>query len=61
MLGVTAGPIADDADHPIAPKNLRFPNDREEFGDFDVCPFTQEHKGWMQFVCIEKAENLFLK
>lgn len=63
MLGVTAGPIADDADDPIAPeKMLSFTNDVEAiFGDFEVCPFTPERKGHMQLVCVQSATKLFMK
>ena len=35
--------------------------DVEAYGDFDVCPFTQERPGEMRMVCIEKAENVFFK
>ena len=28
------------------------------YGDYLVCPFTQEKKGQMQMVCIESATNL---
>jgi hypothetical protein len=63
MLGVTAGPIADDADDPIAPEEMmRFTRDVEAiFGDFEVCPFTPERKGHMQLVCVQSAKKLFIK
>jgi hypothetical protein len=63
MLGVTAGPIADDADDPIAPEDMmRFTNDVEAiFGNFEVCPFTPERKGHMQLVCVQSATKLFIK
>jgi hypothetical protein len=62
MLGVTAGPIADDADDPIAPKNLAIPNGADAvYGDFEVCPFTPERKGSMQMVCVESASHIFVK
>jgi len=28
------------------------------FGDFEVCPFTKDRPGTMQFVCIETASHL---
>jgi len=28
------------------------------YGDFTVCPFSRERTGWMQFVCIAKAQHL---
>jgi hypothetical protein len=63
MLGVTAGPVADDADDPIAPKQmLRFaPGDEGIFGDFEVCPFTPEQSGHMQMVCVQSVKNLVVK
>lgn len=62
MLGVTAGPIADDADDPIVPRNMLVdPNVQGVFGDFEVCPFTPERKGHMQMVCVESAKKLVVK
>ena len=63
MLGVTAGPIADDADDPIAPNEmLKFAPDVEGiFGDFEVCPFTHERKGHMQMVCVQSVKNLVVR
>lgn len=63
MLGVTAGPVADDADEPICPKNMSvFTTGHEElYGNFEVCPFTPERKGAMQMVCVESARNLAVK
>ena len=61
MLGVTAGPVADDADDPIVPKNLAFDSSKEVFGDFEVCPFTHERKGEMQMVCVKSVKNLSIK
>jgi hypothetical protein len=62
MLGVTGGPILDDADDPIYPRNLRFTPDTEAiYGNFEVCPFTQDTVGAMQLVCIESAVNVVVK
>jgi hypothetical protein len=63
MLGITAGPVADDADEPIAPRNLlkHFDGKSWVYGDFEVCPFTAERKGYMQMVCVESASNLVVK
>ncbi len=33
----------------------------EAYGDFTVCPFTQDRPGAMQMVCIESAESVFYK
>ena len=33
----------------------------EVYGDFLVCPFTESRPGWMQIVCVDLAENLFVK
>jgi hypothetical protein len=62
MLGVTAGPSLDDADDPISPPYLKFNHgDEDIYGDFEVCPFTPQRKGAMQFVCIESAKKLVVK
>jgi hypothetical protein len=59
MLGVAAGPVADDADAPICPNEmLRWP--AEEYGDFEVCPFTEEKPGHMQMVCVESVSHLIV-
>ena len=28
------------------------------FGDYEVCPLSRQHPGWMQFVCVESATHL---
>jgi hypothetical protein len=28
------------------------------YGDYEVCPLSKSHAGWMQFVCIESAAHL---
>jgi len=63
ILGVTAGPIADDADMPICPKEmLKFKTgDEEVYADFEVCPFTPERAGKMQMVCVQSMQKLFVK
>ena len=62
MLGVSDGPNIDDANHPIFPTNMSFPNAGEPlYGDFEVCPFSPQRKGEMQFVCIESAKHLVSK
>ena len=63
MLGVTAGPIADDADDPIVPKKVArlFTGDTNVYGDFEVCPFAAERKGFMRMVCVESASKVFVK
>jgi hypothetical protein len=62
ILGVTGGPTLDDANAPIWPQNLKFPlGDEDIYGDFEVCPFTPERKGVMQFVCIESASHLVVR
>jgi hypothetical protein len=35
--------------------------DQEAWGDFEVCPFTQEKPGYMQMVCVESAKNMLIK
>jgi hypothetical protein len=62
MLGVTGGPILDDAIAPIViPQNMRFDSNESIYGDFEVCPFTPERKGHLQLVCIESATHLVVK
>jgi hypothetical protein len=62
MLGVSDGPAINNAENPIYPKNIAFPNaDETIYGDFEVCPFTSQRKGAMQFVCIESAAHLVVK
>jgi len=62
MLGVSDGPAINDAERPIYPKALTFPNGNETiYGDFEVCPFTPKRDGEMQFVCIESASHVIVK
>jgi hypothetical protein len=64
ILGVTAHSQADDADDPIAPAKLLHALGATEhavFGDFEVCPFTPKRRGYMQMVCVERADNLIIK
>jgi len=62
MLGVTAGPVADDGDAPICPKEmLRFTAGMEEYGDFVVCPFTPDKPDHMQMVCVESVSHLVVR
>jgi hypothetical protein len=46
----------------IIPVNLEnaFKHDLyvDVFGDFEVCPFTEQRDGEMQMVCVESARNL---
>ena len=63
MLGITAGPIADDADDPIIAKRVAklFTGSSTVYGDFEVCPFTPERRGFMQMVCVESASHIIVK
>jgi hypothetical protein len=62
MLGVSDGPAINDAENPIYPQNIIFRHgDETIYGDFEVCPFTPEREGRMQFVCIESATHLVVK
>jgi hypothetical protein len=58
MLGVTGGPILDDAIAPIFPPNLKINLGERVYGDFEVCPFTPKREGHLQLVCIESATHL---
>src|SRR4051812_15051432 len=35
--------------------------DTELWGDFQVCPFTRERPGHMQFVCVESWRNITVR
>ncbi len=64
VLGVTARDVADDADDPLAPAHLLRKlggNQRFVFGDFEVCPFTKESVGKMQFVSVQSVKHLVPK
>ena len=62
IMGVSDGPAINDAEYPIYPKNLVFPHgDEIIYGDFEVCPFTSQRMGAMQFVCIESAAHVVVK
>jgi hypothetical protein len=61
MLGVTAGPVADDAVDPLVPKGFGFDPSKKAFGDFEVCPFTRERKRNMQMVCIQNVKHLSIR
>jgi hypothetical protein len=62
MLGVTGGPVPDDAEAPIYPSSLKFDaNTNAIYGGFEVCPFTPERKGAIQMVCIESVSNPVVK
>ncbi len=34
------------------------PGETVVYGDYEVCPLSKSHPGWMQFVCIESASHL---
>jgi len=34
------------------------PGETVVYGDYEVCPLSKPHPGWMQFVCIESAVHL---
>jgi len=34
------------------------PMETAVFGDYEVCPLSKPHPGWMQFVCVESAAHL---
>jgi len=44
----------------MMPQNLKeqIGISRYVFGNYVVCPFTEDKPGWMQMVCIESADNL---
>ena len=48
---------------PVLPPSIaRVANwDVNVFADFQVCPYTQEEPGVMQFVCVEAAKNVTVR
>jgi len=57
-----------DSEDPIMPKTLHDRMletgsgfDERVSADFLVCPYTRERKGWMRFVCIERASHMIVK
>jgi hypothetical protein len=34
------------------------PGETVVYGDYEVCPLSKPHAGWMEFVCIESASHL---
>jgi hypothetical protein len=51
-------------ENPIMPPWLRkyiSTDDNIVYGDFNVCPMSEERPGWMRFVCIEDATNLVIE
>lgn len=53
MLG-----IREDTSLPKALERTRPDFDDVSTGDFEVCPFTRERKGWMQIVCVASVSNI---
>jgi len=41
--------------------SLGEPGDTVVYGDYDVCPLSKAHPGWMQFVCVEGATHLMVR
>jgi hypothetical protein len=71
IVGIHSGPGAqrrdpEDGEHPEFPPNVERLMDRvvdghRIFADFEICPFTPERKGEMQFGCIESAKNVVVE
>jgi hypothetical protein len=57
LLGVL--PSEDEIMPPAIKKELGIGT--QIYGDYLVCPFTQEKKGHMQMVCIESAKSLHIE
>jgi hypothetical protein len=66
ILGVNQSThAAEDDPRDFPPEIRRFIPDKvwdigDLYGDYTVCPFTQERPGWMQYVCIASATHLAL-
>jgi hypothetical protein len=41
--------------------SLGDPMETVVFGDYEVCPLSKQHAGWMQFVCVESAIHLMAR
>ncbi len=54
ILGVTG---AHPGEEPILPAGIACGFDCDVYADFEVCPFTPEKPGVMQWVCVESAAN----
>jgi hypothetical protein len=64
ILGVLDG-AKNDASDDVLPADLRSRlgpewDKYDVFGDFEVCPLTQERPGHMQFVCLKRAQHVNL-
>jgi hypothetical protein len=53
MLG-----IREDTSLPKALERAKPDFDDVSTGDFEVCPFTRERKGWMQIVCVASVSKI---
>ncbi len=58
LLGVTG---VKPGQEPILPRDLPCGFDCDVFGDFLVCPFTDDKPGVMRRVCVESASNKTVK
>lgn len=41
--------------------SLGEPGETVVYGDYEVCPLSKAHAGWMQFVCVEGATHLMAR
>ena len=61
LLGVVDYENSRETEHPVLPgkisEALRWHSN--VFGDFVVCPVSRYKRGWMQFVYVKSARNLF--
>lgn len=50
-------------EYPIAPPKLAYylRSGIVVYGDYRVCPFSDDRPGFMRFVCIERASNIFVE
>jgi len=68
MLGVEdVDQLAENRDDPALPRNIQRALGQgpgkpySVYGDFEVCPFSPEHRGWMREVCVQSGKNLVRK
>ena len=71
IVGIHSGPDAqrrdpEDGEHPQLPLDIvklvdQLVDGHRIFADFEICPFAPQHRGEMQFGCIESAKNFILQ
>jgi hypothetical protein len=61
ILGVLDSDGRDESETAVPPNVKKLGGEyvsKPVFGDFEVCPLTKAHRGWMQMVCVESGARL---